>query len=135
MPTVVLCLLLAAALPAWAQQTPNDIEVLKKYAGTWAVDCLQPASPRLVVDAQSLTLQADGRQLRTTMPLSAFSYFGNQPPPPGFDVALLGEGRPTGLSLLAMKDSTGPYLTVDADKPLRQQFGDKVLAGKFRLCP
>jgi invasion protein IalB len=135
MPLVALCLLLAAALPAWAQQTPNDLEVLKKYAGTWAVDCRAPAGPRLVVDLQSLTLQADGRQLRTTAPLSAFSYFGKQPPPAGFDVALLGEGQPTGLSLLAMKDRTGPYLTVDADKPLRQQFGDKALAGKFRPCP
>jgi hypothetical protein len=132
---LALCLLLAtAALPLQAQQGPNDLEVLKKYAGTWAVDCSQ-AGPRLTVDAQSLGLRAGGKQLRTAAPLSAFSYFGKMPPPAGFDVALLGEGQPTGLTLLAMKDAAGPYLTVDADPPLRKQFGDAALAGKFRRCP
>jgi hypothetical protein len=135
MRTTTLCLLLAAALPALAQQGPNDIEMLKKYAGTWAVDCTKPGGARLTVDTKSLSLSAGGKQLRTGLPLSAFSYFGKQPPPTGFDVALLGEGQPTGLSLLAMKDATGPYLTVDADRPLRKQFGDAALAGKFRHCP
>jgi hypothetical protein len=135
MRTAALCLLLAAALPAWAQQGPNDVEMLKKYAGTWALDCSKPASARLAVDTQSLRLSAGGKQLRTTAPLAAFSYFGKMEPPAGFDVALLGEGQPTGLSLLAMKDASGPYLTVDADAPLRKQFGDKALSGKFRPCP
>jgi hypothetical protein len=120
MRTAALCLLLAAALPAWAQQGLNDVEMLKKYAGTWALDCSKPASARLTVDTQSLRLSAGGKQLRTTA---------------RFDVALLGEGQPTGLSLLAMKDASGPYLTVDADAPLRKQFGDKALSGKFRPCP
>jgi len=135
MRTAALCLLLAAALPVWAQQGPNDVEMLKKYAGTWALDCSKPASARLAVDTQSLRLSAGGKQLRTTAPLAAFSYFGKMEPPAGFDVALLGEGQPTGLSLLAMKDASGPYLTVDADAPLRKQFGDKALSGKFRPCP
>jgi len=135
MRTAALCLLLATALPVWAQQGPNDIEMLKKYAGSWAVDCSKAAGARLTVDTQSLSLSAGGKQLRTGPPLSAFSYFGKQAPPAGFDVALLGEARPVSLSLLAMKDATGPYLTVDADPPLRKQFGDKALAGKFRLCP
>jgi len=135
MRTAALCLLLAAALPAWAQQGPNDVEMLKKYAGTWALDCSKPASARLTVDTQSLRLSAGGKQLRTTAPLAAFSYFGKMEPPAGFDVALLGEGKPTGLSLLAMKDASGPYLTVDADASLRKQFGDKALSGKFRPCP
>ena len=30
---------LCCVLPVLAQQSPNDIEMLKKYAGTWAVDC------------------------------------------------------------------------------------------------
>ena len=130
------CLMLAtAALQAQAQQGPNDLEMLKKYAGTWAVDCRQAAGARLTVDTQSLGLQAGGKQLRTAAPLSAFSYFGKMQPPAGFDVALLGEAQPTGLTLLAMKDTAGPYLTVDADPPLRKQFGDAALAGKFRRCP
>jgi hypothetical protein len=132
---LVLCLLLATALQAQAQQGPNDLEMLKKYAGTWAVDCRQAAGARLTVDTQSLGLQAGGKQLRTAAPLSAFSYFGKMQPPAGFDVALLGEGQPTGLTLLAMKDTAGAYLTVDADPSLRKQFGDAALAGKFRRCP
>ena len=129
--------LLASLLPAaaLAQQTPNDVEALKKYSGSWAVDCSKPGGARLTVSVKSLGLDAGGKQLRTAAPLAAFSYYGKMEPPAGFDVALLGEARPTGLSLLAMSDKTGPYLTVDADKPLRQQFGDKALAGKFRPCP
>jgi hypothetical protein len=134
MSTAALCLLLAAVLPAWAQQGSNDVDMLKKYAGTWALDCSKPAGARLTVDTQSLRLSGGGKQLRTSSPLAAFSYFGKTEPPAGFDVALLGEGQPTGLSLLAMKDASGPYLTVDADAPLRKQFGDKSLSGKFRPC-
>jgi hypothetical protein len=133
--TAALMLALGAAATAWAQQSPNDIEMLKKYAGTWAVDCSKPAGTRLTVDTQSLALNAGGKQLKTAPPLAAFSYYGQQQPPAGFDVALLGEARPTGLSLLAMKDKTGPYLSVEADTPLERQFGKAALAGKFRRCP
>jgi len=132
--TVALLLCLGAAAPACAQQSPNDIEMLNKYAGSWAVDCGK-AGTRLTVDTKTLTLSAGGKTLRTAAPLSAFSYYGKTEPPAGFEVALLGEARPTGLSLLAMKDRTGPYLTVDADAPLQKQFGKAALAGKFRRCP
>lgn len=128
-------LVLCAALPALAQQGPNDVEMLKKYAGTWAVDCSKPTGARLTVGGAALGLEAGGKQLKTAAPLAAFSYFGQQPPPAGFDVALLGEGRPTGLALLAMRDKSGPYLQVDADGPLEKQFGKAALAGKFRRCP
>jgi hypothetical protein len=132
---LLLPLCLGIALPALAQQTANDLQVLNKYAGSWAVDCNRPGAARLTVGPQALTLSAGGQQLRTGLPLSAFSYFGRQAPPAGFEVALLGEGQPTGLSLLAMKDATGPYLTVEADPALRKQFGDATLTGKFRPCP
>jgi hypothetical protein len=33
---------------------------------------------------------------------------------------LLGEGRGTSLVFVAMKDKSGPYLTVNADAPLQQ---------------
>jgi hypothetical protein len=127
-------LCLGTAAPVWAQQSANDIEMLKKYAGTWAVDCGKAGS-RLTVDVKALSLSAGGKSLKTAAPLSAFSYYGKMEPPKGFDVALLGEARPTGLSLLAMSDGAGPYLTVDADPPLEKQFGKTALAGKFRRCP
>ena len=129
------CLLLACALPAAGQQGPNDVQVLTKYAGSWAVDCSKPAAARLTVSPQALALNGSGQQLRTAPPLAAFSYFGKMEPPAGFDVALLGEARPTGLTLLVLSDQSGPYLTVDADAPLQQQFGKAALAGKFRRCP
>lgn len=34
-----------------AQQGPNDLQMLKKHAGTWAVDCARPDGARLGVDA------------------------------------------------------------------------------------
>jgi hypothetical protein len=130
------CMLgLLVALPALAQQSPNDVEMLRKYAGTWAVDCARPGT-RLGVDVKALTLSSGGKQVGSSAaPLAAFSYFGKMEPPAGFDVALLGEGRSVSLSFLAMKDASGPYLSIDADGPLIKQFGQKALAGKFRRCP
>jgi invasion protein IalB len=131
---VAFVLLLGCALPAMAQQSPTDVEMLNKYAGTWAVDCSKPAGTRLSVDKEALALSAGDKKLRTAAPITAFSYFGKIEPQAGFEVAVLGEARPTGLSLLAMKDAAGPYLKVDADPPLEKQFGQAALAGKFRRC-
>lgn len=126
---------LCCALPALAQQSPNDIEMLKKYAGTWAVDCSKPAGVRLGVDVKALTLSGGGKRLSSSAPpMAAFSWFGQQQPPAGFEAALLGEGRGTSLTFMAMKDQAGPYLTVDAYGPLEKQFGKAALAGKFRRC-
>ena len=133
--TLAMLLCLGTAASASAQQGPNDIEMLKKYAGTWAVECSKAAGTRLTVGTQSLALTAGGKQLKTKPPLAAFSYYGRQQPPAGFDAALLGEAQPTGLAFLAMKDQTGPYLSIDADAPLEKQFGKAALAGKFRHCP
>ena len=84
--------LVAAAprkLPALAQQSANDIEMLTKHAGTWAVDCSKPGT-RLGVDVKRLSLQSGGKQLAShAPPMAAFSYFGRQEPPAGFEVALL----------------------------------------------
>ncbi len=133
--TVSLVLGLCAVAPTWAQQSANDLEMLNKYAGTWAVDCGKPAGTRLTVGTKLLALSAGGKKVQTAPPLAAFSYYGQQQPPAGFDAALLGEAAPTGLTFLAMKDKTGPYLAIEADTPLEKQFGKAALAGKFRHCP
>jgi hypothetical protein len=128
-------LALCCAPPALAQQSPNDIEMLKKFAGTWAVDCTKPGV-RLGVDVKALTLSGGGKQVGSTAPpMAAVSWFGRQQPPAGFEAALLGEGRGTSLVFMAMKDASGPFLKVDADTALRKQFGDAALAGNFRRCP
>jgi hypothetical protein len=126
---------LCCTLGALAQQSPNDIEVLKKYAGTWAADCSKPGV-RLGVDVKALTISSGGKQVGSTAPpMSAFSWFGKQQPPAGFEVALLGEGLGISLVFMAMKDASGPYLKVEPDAPLDKQFGKAALAGKFRRCP
>lgn len=126
---------LFGVLPALAQQSPNDVEMLKKYAGTWAVDCAKPGV-RLGVDVKALTLDGGGKQVSSAAPpMAAFSYFGQQKPPAGFEAALLGEGPAVSLTFMAMRDASGPYLTVDAYGVLEKQFGKAALAGKFRRCP
>ena len=123
-------------LPALAQQSANDIEMLKMYAGTWAVDCSKPAGVRLGVDVKALTLSGSGKRFSSSAPpLAAFSYYGKMEPPAGFEAALLGEGRGASLTFMAVKDKAGPYLTVQSDEPLEKQFGKAGLAGKFRRCP
>lgn len=128
-------LLLGCTLPALAQQSANDIEVLTRYAGTWAVDCVK-AGTRLGVDVKQLTLQSGASRLATNVPpMAAFSYFGQQQPPKGFVVALLGDAPSSQLVFFVMNDAFGPHLTVQADGPTLKQFGKPALAGKFRRCP
>lgn len=131
---LVLLSCLGIAASAGAQQSQNDLDMLAKYAGTWAVDCSKPRA-RLTVSTKTLTLSAGGKTMHTAAPLAAFSYYGRMEPPKGFDVALLGEAPPAGLTFLAMTDKSGPYLTVEADPHLQKQFGKAALAGKFRRCP
>jgi hypothetical protein len=68
--TVVLMRCLGAVAPAWAQQSPSDIEMPNKCAGTWAVDCSKPAGTRLTIGTKSLALSAGGKQLQTAPPLA-----------------------------------------------------------------
>jgi hypothetical protein len=134
MPRNTVCtMLLALALPVLAQQSANDVETLKKHAGTWAVDCAKPGA-RLTVSVNALTLEAGGKQMRAPSPMAAFSYFGQQQPPKGFEVALLGDAPNAQLVFFAMKDTSGSYLTVEADGPTLKQFGKPALTGKFRRC-
>jgi hypothetical protein len=127
---------LAAAAPAWAQQSANDLEMLNKYAGSWAVDCSRSDATRLTVGPKALKIAAGGKQVQANAPpLAAVSWFGRQQPPAGFEAALLADAPNTQLVFLAMRDKTGPYLTVEADGPLQKQFGQAALAGKFRPCP
>jgi hypothetical protein len=125
---------LCCAVPALAQQSANDIEMLTKYAGTWAVDCAKPGA-RLGVSVKTLTLQSAGKQMASNAPpMAAFSYFGQQKPPTGFEAALLADAPNSQLVFFAMSDKSGPYLTVEADGPTVKQFGKPALAGKFRRC-
>ncbi|HMO46162.1 MAG TPA: hypothetical protein PKB14_09050 [Rubrivivax sp.] len=133
--TALLLCLTCGALPAPAQQSPNDIQMLQKYAGTWAVDCAKPGT-RLGVEVRKLTLQSGGKQMTSsTPPMAAFSWFGQQQPPAGFEAALLADAQNAQLVFFAMGDRSGPYLTVEADGPTLKQFGKPALAGKFRRCP
>ncbi len=132
--TALMLCLSCGALPALAQQSPNDIQMLQKYAGTWAVDCAKPGT-RLQVEVTRLTLQSGARQLASQAPpLAAFSWFGKQQPPPGFEAALLADAPNAQLVFFAMGDRSGPYLTVEPDGPTLKQFGKPALAGKFRRC-
>ena len=102
--TTVFTWLLGLALPALAQQGPNDVEMLTKHAGTWAVDCAKPGT-RLTVSVNALTL----------------------------DVLINNAGIGESV-FFVMSDKSGSYLGIQADGPLLAQFGKPALAGKFRRC-
>lgn len=132
--TAGILMLTCAALPALAQQSANDVQVLTKHAGTWAVDCAKPGT-RLNVSVKTLSLQVGGKQLTSQAPpMAAFSYFGQQQPPAGFEAALLADAPNSQLVFFAMGDKSGAYLTVEADGPTVKQFGKAALGGKFRRC-
>jgi hypothetical protein len=133
--TAAILSLSCAALPALAQQSSNDLQMLTEHAGTWAVDCAKPGT-RLGVTVKQLTLQSGGKQLTSNAPpMAAFSYFGQQQPPKGFRAALLADAQNSQLVFFAMTDASGPYLTIEAGGPMLKQFGKAALAGKFKRCP
>jgi hypothetical protein len=134
---VIAALVGLSAGTALAQQSARDIEVLKRYAGQWAVDCTEAGGTRLQVDTRALALVAGSKQLRSGPPITAVSYFGPAiapATPTGFEIALLGEVAPTGMVFIVIRDGADSYITVESDDSLVKRFGETALAGKFRRC-
>ncbi len=119
---------------AWAQQSENDIETLKKMAGTYSAYCKKADALRLVVSPQSLAIVAGKKRVQAPSPMAAVSYLGGNPPK-DFEAALLAEND-KGPSLLftAWSGKGGNFLKVEADKRLEEEFGKGALAGKFTRC-
>lgn len=127
------------ALMAWSIQSAQalaalDADSVKIYGGTYLSDCMNGASPRVTVFADTLVVLKGNKRLAGNKLQAAHSFFG-QSPPPHFKVALLSEA-PGGTELMGMvyTDARGQYLTLDGDAKVRASLGPTLLSYKFRLC-
>lgn len=130
--------LLAALLPAsaWAQQGggqfPNSIG---QYTGRWSANCADNAAPTLQVRQDMLIAESGKRRVVAREPQTAYSFFGNSPPPAGFDVALMSDaGKAGSMTFLVYRGSRGQYITLDADKPVAGQLGPEMMKQRYWRC-
>lgn len=129
--TVLATAALAVAGAAGAQGLRPD--ALAMFGGRYALDCAKADSPRVLVEARQMRIE-QGKQRITVGHLdSAFSYFG-QNPPPDFRVALLGQvqGRHEVIALVNA-DGKGQFLTLDGDRTVMANLGALGKA-RFRHC-
>ncbi|MDN6887485.1 Ivy family c-type lysozyme inhibitor [Variovorax sp. CAN2819] len=130
--------LLAALLPAaaWPQQGgtqfPNNIA---QYTGRWSANCADNAAAALQVRQDSLIAESGKRRVVAREPQTAYRFFGNSPPPEGFDVALMSDtGKAGAMTFLVYRESRGQYITLDADKPVAGQLGPEMLKQRYWRC-
>lgn len=108
-------------------------DVLKLHGGRYALDCANPQSPQVRVQAGAVVVEQGNQRLTAQSLQAAHSYFG-QSAPPGFFVALLGQvqGRHE-IVFLVRGDARGQYIQIDGDKTVMANLG---ALGKrpFRSC-
>ncbi|MDZ4145908.1 MAG: Ivy family c-type lysozyme inhibitor [Burkholderiales bacterium] len=125
--------LAAAALLAPAARAALPADVVGQFGGIYATDCARPDAPRLRITADALTVEQGGRRLSGGQTQAAYAYFGNSPPP-GYQVALLGEAPgKTSLVFIVSHDRTGQFINVEADRQVASLLGASATA-RFRSC-
>ena len=121
-----------AMAPAWGQSGLSG-EALKLYGGRYALDCANPQSPRVQVQAAAVVVEQGNQRLTAQSLQAAHSYFG-QSAPPGFLVALLGQVQSRHEVVFLVKgDARGQYIEINGDKTVMANLG---ALGKrpFRSC-
>ncbi len=121
-----------ALAPSWAQSGLNA-DVVQRYGGLYALDCANPRSPRVRVEAAALMVEQGNQRLSARGPQAAFSYFG-QSAPPGFFVALMGQvqGRHE-MVFLVHGDAQGQYIEINGSPTVMANLGP-LGKGRFRSC-
>jgi hypothetical protein len=131
--------LLAALLcpaAAWSQQAAGLApDAMNLYGGRWSAACADAAAPTLQVRQDMLIAESGKRRVVARAPQTAYSFFGNSPPPAGFDVALIGEaGKAGAMTFLVYRDARGQSITLDADKPIAGQLGPDMMKLRYWRC-
>ncbi len=131
--TALLILTALVSLPARAETLSPD--VMRLYGGRYSTDCAGDTGPRLRVTPAALQVEAGGKRMSGREVLAAYSYFGQQAPPKGFQVALLSQVRPgAGLQFMIYRDKSGQYAVLEADGPVQAALGPALMAARYRHC-
>lgn len=129
-------LLCAAPGAAWSQQPAGLApDAMALYGGRWSTACADNAAPTLQVRQDALIAESGKRRVVGRTPQTAYSFFGNSPPPAGFDVALMSDVDKAGaMTFLVYRDARGQSVTLDADKPVAGQLGAELMKLRYWRC-
>ncbi len=136
--TLLAAATLAALLPAaaWSQPTAGlQPDAMALYGGRWSTACADASAPTLQVRQDMLIAESGKRRVVGRAPQTAYSFFGNSPPPTGFDVALISEAPKAGvMTFLVYRNARGQSITLDADKPVAGQLGPEMMKLRYWRC-
>lgn len=108
-------------------------DVMTGFGGRYAVDCARPDSPRVLVQQRQMLIEQGNQRMTVNNLDSAFSYFGNNPPPE-FRVALLGQVQGKFDVIASVNaDGRGQFIQLDGDPTVMKNLGALGKA-KFRHC-
>ncbi len=131
-PICAVIAILATSTPAWSQGK-LDADTMKRFGGTYMLDCANNASAKATVFADALVLLQGDKRVAGAKPESAVSYHGNNPPP-GFETVLMSEAPGGQLLFSIYQDKAGYYLNVDAEAKVMAAIGKPFGQQKFRRC-
>ncbi|MNQ08099.1 hypothetical protein D3C85_208910 [compost metagenome] len=128
---------LCSAGAAWSRDGVLPPETMALYGGRWSANCADAAAPTLQVREDMLIAERGKRRVVGRQPDTAHSFFGNQAPPPNFDVALMsrvGKGDDAMMNFLVFRDARGQSITLKADKPVVGQLGPELMKPRYWRC-
>jgi hypothetical protein len=117
---------LAALVMAWppaSRAASWDAAQFKQFGGTYSGDCRNPAALFLRITEKTLVAERAHQRIEGRITDSAVSFLGPSPPP-AFQTALLTDlpgGRE--LSVLVMRDTSGRFLSLQADAKTLAELG------------
>ncbi|QHE86917.1 hypothetical protein F9K07_19435 [Hydrogenophaga sp. BPS33] len=122
-----------AVLAATAGAQGLRPDLMTGFGGRYAVDCARPDSPRVLVQERQMLIEQGNQRMTVANLDSAFSYFGNNPPPE-FRVALLGQVQGKFDVIASVNaDGRGQYIQLDGDPTVMKNLGALGKA-RFRHC-
>lgn len=125
---------LLAAQPV-ASAAGIDAVTLRRFGGTYAAACADPAAVRLRVTAQALTVEQGGQRMTGRKPTSDPRHPGDRLPGQAGEVALSSEVRGGAqLVFIAQIDAAGPFLRLDGDPKVTAALGHALTAATYRRC-
>lgn len=130
---------LAACVPAvsWSQAASPGLpaDAMAQYGGRWSSDCANAAAPTVQVRQDMLIAESGKRRVVGRAPQTAYSFFGNSPPPAHFDVALMSDVAKAGaMTFLVYREPRGQSISLDAEKPVAGQLGPEMMKLRYWRC-
>jgi hypothetical protein len=130
---ILLGALAALALPGWSRNR-IDPGTIARFGGTYAIECGNPAVPRVRVLPDTLTAERDNLRVIGGDPQASYNYLGPSAPR-SFEVALVSQvGDDGDMVFMVSRDEAGYYIEIDGESKVRAALGPAAAGKKYRQC-